>query len=147
MSEKTIARLLQAKELHSRIAKKNVTEALHELAQIQAIIKNLEDQLAIKKNEAPKKRARAFSKALASELTVTTYTNVCNIYDIIDKEILTHSNTIVKNKNDEQFAITKLKRAQQKMAQCLQKEEKIRQLATIKGREVAVRTELLGEDA
>jgi len=147
MSEKIVLRLLQAKKLHSRIAKKNVTEAHHELTQIQAIIKDLQDQLELKIKDAPKKRSQAFNKALASELTVTTYANVCNIYEIIDKEILTQKNTITRNQNKEQFALTKLKRAQQKMAQCLQKEEKIRQLATIKGREIAVRAALLGEDA
>ncbi len=146
MSKKTILRLLEAKKLHSRIAKKHVTQAHAELAQIQAFIKQLQDQLKTKEQQAPKKRAQAFSKALASELTVTTYANVCNIYKIIDKDLLTHKNTIVKNQNQEQFALTKLKRAQQKMAQCLQKEEKIRQLATIKNRETAVRAALLGED-
>ncbi len=146
MDSKAIEQLLGAKKLHVDVAKKNLSMAHLHLSEIEQNILALQSQLALMKQNSVKKRQEALQKALAGNVNTATHKVVCNVYTMIDEEILLHNKKIWSEERAKRAAIEMVSKAQQKLNRCLQKEQKIQHVADSLEQEKLVRDELISEN-
>ncbi len=145
MKNLTIKKLLKAKKVHVSIAKKNLAIAHGELAKIKKLIEMLEIELFEMKKGKIVKQEKALKKALAENFNPVSHTRVCNVYKLVDEEILLQNKKIVQQQRREKDALDNIVKAQEKLTKSMQKEEKIAHVVDTIVREQMVRDEIIGE--
>nr|ACZ28604.1 hypothetical protein [uncultured organism] len=145
MKNAIIKQLLRAKKMHVSVAKKNLSIAHLNLEKIRRQIEILEAELFKIKKDSTIRQEKALREALRENFNIVSHTRVCNVYKLLDEEILRQNKKIWQEHRAERDALNKIVKAQAILTKSMQKEEKISYVVDKVMREELVRNTIIDE--